>query len=260
MAGKKNYSKKLAVLRKSRMLAIAAILAAAILAVLHIAGDFREDLGRADGPDRDTYPKPKIGEGVGGNTLNNSVQDRLEGYEISSGWTITSYQDIDERLYSGKKVEVFDEHGNLLGIYRVDFLRQVKIDGSGVGDGVGNTGQHLHYNYRIDDGRTHYLSDISYGAFMNELVPWTGEFPSVAVNPPLPKGSKIVFVDLGNDARHLEGWVYDLLMSKIFYSDDTFHGWTEKKIDVYVGFQKTLEYGPEALLLRNVTLGIKLPE
>ncbi|MGC9310398.1 MAG: hypothetical protein ACP5E4_01590 [Candidatus Aenigmatarchaeota archaeon] len=190
----------------------------------------------------------------------NTAQDILEGYEISAGWTITSYQNIDEKLYRGGKVEVFDEHGKSLGFYREDFLRQVKIDGSGIGDGAGNPGTYLHYDYEIDDGKTHYLADKSLGAYLNELVPWTGARPSVAVNPPVPHGTEIVFVDLGQDSKYLQDWVHELLLSKTFYADDKFHGWDERKVDIYVGMQKSLEHGAESLLLRNVTIAVKYPE
>ncbi|MBN2095306.1 MAG: hypothetical protein JW727_04625 [Candidatus Aenigmarchaeota archaeon] len=180
-------------------------------------------------------------------------------YEVSSGWTVTSYQNLDERLYSGKKVEVFDEFGNSLGFYREDFLEQAMVDGSGKGDEINNSGQYLHYDYQLDDGKTYYLEKRSIGAYQNELVPWTGDKPSVAVNPPLPKGTEIIFLDLGKDSANNEPWVNELLESKVFHTGDTFHGEKGKKIDVYVGMQSSVEQGPESFLMRNVTIMVRYP-
>jgi len=180
--------------------------------------------------------------------------------DVSSGWTITSYQDVNEAVYDGAKVQVFDVHGVSLGFYKSDFLDQVKIDGSGKGDGIQNSGKYLHYDYNIDDGKAYYLVDKSLGAYGNELVPWTGERPSVAVNPPLPYGTIIRFENLGPDAVENPGWVNLLLTSKTFYADDRFFGeGNEKRIDVYVGLQKTKNMGgtPESLSMHDVTIYIK---
>lgn len=179
---------------------------------------------------------------------------------VSDGWTVTSYYNVNEELYEGQKVEVFNSEGESLGFYRQDFLEQVRIDGSGLGDGVQNSGGFLHYDYQINDGKTHYLTDRPLGAYSNELTDWTGERPSVAVNPPLPQGTVIVFEDLGQSES--PEWVVDLLKSKAFYADDTFflpHS-QEKKIDVYVGLQETREMGsPQNLLMRNATVSITYP-
>lgn len=180
-------------------------------------------------------------------------------FEISSGWTITSYQNLDEQFYEGEKMEVFDREGNSLGMYKLDFLVQTKIDGSGKGDGIQNPGSYIHYDFEVDDGVTYYLIDRSVGAYSNELIPWTGKNPSVAVNPPLPQGTEIMFIDLGEDSRKTPHWVNTILLTKVFYADDKFYGVPEgeKKIDIYVGTQTSKTPGPETLLLRNVTIGIK---
>jgi len=182
----------------------------------------------------------------------------IQDCEISSGWTITSYEDVNEALYSGQKIEVFDRYGNSLGFYKTDFLEQVKIDGSGKGDGVQNPGKYLHYDYEIDDGITYYLSDISLGAYGNEVIPWTEDKPTIAINPPMPLGTKIKFVDLGPDAENNPDWVNEILKTKTFYVGDTFYGvGDEKKIDIYVGLQKKLGYDkPEALYMTDVTIAI----
>lgn len=182
----------------------------------------------------------------------------LAGYEVSSGWIVTSYQCINEELYNDEKIEVFDSHGNSLGFYKSDFLEQIRIDGSGKGDGVQNSGKFLHYDYRIDDGKTYYLADKSVGAWDNELVSWAGEKPSVAVNPSLPYGTMIRFKDLGPEGENIPDWVIELLKTKTFYADDKFHGEDEKRIDIYVGLQKSRDSDrPESLLMHNVTVAMK---
>ncbi len=191
----------------------------------------------------------------------NEISVVSKDFEVSSGWTITSYQDVNEAVYSGNKVEVFDSGGKSLGRYKSDFLEQIRIDGAGKGDGKENPGKFLHYDYSVDNGKAYYLSDKSLGAYGNELVPWTGNKPSIAVNPPLPPGTKIRFKDLGSEGKNNYGWVKELLMSKTFYADDKFFGVKEKKIDVYVGLQKTknMDGTPESLLMHNVTIEIILP-
>lgn len=190
-------------------------------------------------------------------TLNES------GYIISENWTVTAYQSIDELLYSGPKIEVFDADGNSLGYYKKDFLEQVKVDGSGIGDGHGNPGGYINYDFEINDGRTYYLTQNSLGAYNNELHSWSEDKPSVAVNPPLPQGTEIRFLDLGPDAGYNPAWVNDRLKTKTFYSDDKFFGYSfyEKKIDIYVGNQKTFGGGaPENFLMHDVKVAVKLHE
>ena len=197
------------------------------------------------------------------NTSYQNYTQISEDYEISSGWTITSYQIVDEKFYNGKKIEVFDRYGNSLGFYKSDFLKQVKIDGFGKVEDIQNSKRYLHYDYNVDDGKTYYWADKPFGAYRNELIPWTGDKPSVAVNPPLPHGTKIKFVDLGKDAENNPEWVNEILKTKTFYADDIFHSYyhgNEKRIDVYVGLQKSKDGGPESLLMRNVTIAIKYPK
>jgi|GEM_PF-1780596 len=189
------------------------------------------------------------------------IQPVSENFEVSTGWTVTSYQDDNEAVYTGVKTEVFDSKGNSMGFYKADFLDQVKIDGSGKGDGIRNSGNYLHYDYNVDDGKTYYLVDKSLGAYENELVPWTGDRPSVAVNPPLPLGTEIQFKDLGPEGGDNPDWVITLLKGKTFYADDKFSGETEKRIDIYVGLQKTkdMDGTPESLSMHDVTIYIKRP-
>jgi hypothetical protein len=183
------------------------------------------------------------------------------GYEISSGWTVTSYQTLDEKLYSGNKTEVFDSNGKSLGFYKNDFLEQVKIDGAGKGDGIQNSGKFLQYNYDLDDGETYYLSNRPLAAYGNTPVPWTGDKPSVAVNPAVPHGTEITFIDLGPDGNYSPDWVIELLKNKTFYADDRFHNMGGKRIDVYVGFQRSRDLSePESLLMGNVTISMKYPK
>jgi len=182
-----------------------------------------------------------------------------EGYEISSGWTITSYQVIDEKFYDGKKIEIFNKEGNSLGFYKSDFIKQLRIDGAGKVEDPKKSSKYLHYDYIIDDGKTHYWADKSLGAYDNELISFTGNRPSVAVNPPLLQGAQIKFIDLGSDSRYNPNWVNKILKTKTFYADDKFHsfGKDEKKIDVYMGLQKSREFEAESLLMHNVTIALK---
>lgn len=186
-----------------------------------------------------------------------------EGFKVSTGWTVTSYGDVNEKVYDGEKIEVFNASGNSLGFYKTDFLEQVRINGSGKGDSINNNGKFLHYDYDVNDLKTHYLVDKSLGAYSNGIVQWTGDKPSVAVNPPLPYGTEIKFVDLGPDAINNPAWVNKLLLSKTFYADDKFflddsqkH---EKKIDIYVGLQKVKDMNgtPESLLMHDVTICVQ---
>jgi len=183
----------------------------------------------------------------------------MQKIDASAGWTTASYQDVNESVYGGAKLQVFDADGVSLGFYKSDFLEQVKIDGSGKGDGIQNSGKYLHYDYDVDDGKTYYLADKSLGAYGNELIPWDGDRPSIAVNPPLPLGAAIRFQDLGPLGDDNPAWVIDLLKTKTFYADDKFSGETEKRIDVYVGLQKTrdMEGTPESLWMTNVTVYIE---
>lgn len=184
-------------------------------------------------------------------------------YVISENWTVTAYQSVDELLYHDPKTEVFDVNGNSLGYYKKDFLEQVKVDGSGIGDGHGNPGGYINYDFEVNDGITYYLTQSSLGAYNNELHSWSEDRPSVAVNPPLPQGTEIRFLDLGPDASYNPAWVNDRLKTKTFYSDDKFFGYSfyEKKIDIYVGNQKTVGgSSPENFLMHDVKVAIKLHE
>jgi len=185
-------------------------------------------------------------------------------YVLSTGWTVTSYNDADEKFFDGPKVEVFDSIGNSLGFYKDDFLMQIQMDGSGLGDGVNNPNRYLHYDYDVDDGKTCYLMDYPQGAYLNKLVSWTGDKPSVAVNPLVPFPTMISFKDLGPYESLNEVWVNDLLRSKIFFADDQFHFGeaqiTDKKIDIYTGLQtqKNMTDTPENIFMENVTIYINL--
>ncbi len=203
-------------------------------------------------------PKKICGkEGIMGIPTNNGDVDWVE----SRGWIVTSYGDVNEALYNGNKIKIFDRNGIFLGLYRQDFLVHVIINGAGIGDGIGNDKtKFLHYDYDINDGKTCYLSDVSLGAYNNELVPWTGDRPSIAVNPALPQGTMIRFKDLGSGGNLNYTWVQDLLLSKTFYADDKFHGIDEKekRIDVYVGLiERADNMGPQSLYIEDVRIMIE---
>jgi hypothetical protein len=185
----------------------------------------------------------------------------IEGFEVSSGWTVTSYCLDNETVYSGNKVEVFDSNENSLGFYKTDFLEQIKIDGGGKGDGIQNPGKIIQYDYDVNDGKTCYISDKPTGAY-GEVRDWNDDKPTVAVNPPLPDDTEIRFIDLGHEGSNSPDWVIDLLESKTFYVKDTFFNMgDEKRIDVYVGLQKVKDMvgTPESLLMHNVIVAIKYP-
>lgn len=190
-----------------------------------------------------------------------------DGWVESKGWKITSYGHANEKLYSGEKIKVFDRDGKFLGLYRKDFLPEVEMNGSGVGDGIGNDEeQFLCYDYDINDEKAHYLINHTQGAYGNIIYNWREERPSVAVNPPLPRGTKIRFKDLNLKKELNHPWVRELLLSKTFHADDRFflkegekH---QKKCDVYVGVIEFRGYPREnyqALRLEDVTLLIEEP-
>lgn len=172
-----------------------------------------------------------------------------------SGYTITSYSDPQEKFYDGEQIEVFSKNGSSLGFFKKDFLEQVKIDGSGVLEGEDT--RFLHYDFSVDDNITYYLADYSLGAWDNKLNNWTQEKPSIAIKPPLEHDTKIRIRSVGPNDN--PAWVNDLLLSKTFYVDDKFYGvGNEKRIDIYVGLQKskTTIGRPESLLIHNVTIKI----
>lgn len=181
--------------------------------------------------------------------------------EASSDWTITSYMDANETLYSGTKTEVFDAEDNSLGYYRYDFLEQVAIDGTGKGDGNQNTGKYLHYDYDYEgEGDRYYLADYSLGSYNNQITPWTGDLPSVAVYPEAATGSIVCFNDLGPDAGENPDWVNSLLLNRPFYVNDAFS--TEGNgINVYTGLQKVLDPSgtPESLYMASATVSVYPP-
>lgn len=179
-------------------------------------------------------------------------------WDISSGWTITSYGLVNEKLYAKEKIQVFDDQGDYIGRYRQDFLDQVKIDGAGVGDGNENSGKIIQYNYNLNDGKTFHLTDVALGAYGYPVSSWTSDRPSVAVNPPLPAGTEIRFVDLGHEGIYNPDWVNYVLLGKTFYSDDTFFNMEGNRLDVYVGLQESLkEPNDQTFLMRNVTVAVR---
>ena len=152
---------------------------------------------------------------------------------ILTGYTMTSYGEPNEEHYTGINIDVWNRYGEYLGMYKKDFLEQIKIDGSGLTEEK----EYLHYDYSINDGKTYYLLHDSIGAYGTTLNDWHHSRPSLAINPPLKQGTKIDILELGpNDSPQ---WVNELLLTKIFYVDDKFFGMgDEKKIDIYVGIQK----------------------
>lgn len=198
----------------------------------------------------------------------NSIDaNSLDNWVESTNWLVTSYGNANETLYSGEKTEVFDRDDKLLGLYREDFLYWVEVNGSGIGDGIGNDKtKFLVYDYDINDGKTYYLVDYPRGAYNNPLHSWMTDNPSVAVNPPLPYGTRIRFKDLNLKVKLNHPWVEDLLLFKTFHADDRFCLFDEeksnKKIDVYVGVIERKEYDSsnyQALLMEDVTMLIEQP-
>jgi len=191
-----------------------------------------------------------------------SSQDTKTNWVESKGWKITSYGDVNELLYGGRKMPVFNRNKELLGYYRTDFLDRIKINGVGIGDGEANdSSKYLHYDYFFNDG-TCYLSDYPLGAYDNKIFPWTSERPSVAVNPPIPRGTRLVFQDLGQRAYLHSPTALELLSKNSFHADDKFflpqEQQHEKKIDVYVGtLERTDFLGYQSLLLTDATVMIE---
>ena len=191
--------------------------------------------------------------------------DSLDGWIESKGWTITSYGNVNEALYPGEKIKIYDRSNQLLGSYSKEFLPWVKMNGSGIGDGVGNDKtQFLCYDYNVNDGKTHYLIGHPQGAYSNVIFSWKTDRPSVAVNPPLPQGTRIKFKDLNLKTRLNHSWIEDLLLSKTFHADDRFFlpekEKSNRKIDIYVGIIEFKDYTPDnyqALSLKDVTVLIE---
>ena len=182
----------------------------------------------------------------------------------SDKWLITSYGNVDEKLYFGRKKKIFNYFNEFLGLYKEEFLFWVMINGSGIGDGVGNDKtKFLCYDYSINDGITHYLIDYPQGAYNNRIFSWLEDNPSVAVNPPLPQGTKVRFKDLNLPYELDYPWIEDLLLSKTFSADDRFFLPAEekhnKKIDVYVGIVESRGYGWQSLYIEDATLLIEQP-
>lgn len=212
---------------------------------------------------KDVHCKDCLQQAQGPNPSDYAEHLHKEGYTILENFTVTTYQNVDEKFYSGMKIPAFDEKRHLLGFYRKGFLEQVKIDGSG--NGSGGQGNYLCYDYgRSVPGKdVYYFTDFSKGAYGDKLVPWDGENPSVAINPVAPHNTRVRFLDLGPDSSQNEPWVNERLKSKVFNVDDKFSGIPEdaKKVDVYVGHQKRLGFGgPETFIMNNVTIAVKFPE
>lgn len=190
-------------------------------------------------------------------------QLRGGGYEIWDDVTITSYQNLNEVFFNGpRNVPALDLNGHSLGDFKESFLEQMKVDGSGVG--LDTHGKYLCYDYtRSLPGKPVYeYRDFPYGSGgpSNRLVPWE----SVAINPPLPAGSEVRFVDLGPDGKYNPDWVNAQFLKKPLHVRDQFFGYPQdlKKIDMYVGIQKLPvgDYrGAESLKMEHVVVAVKRP-
>lgn len=197
----------------------------------------------------------------------NNDANSLDGWIESRGWTITSYGNVNEALYSGEKIKIYNKSNKFLGLYSKEFLPWVKMNGSGIGDGIGNDKtQFLCYDYDINDGKTHYLINHPQGAYNNVISSWKTYKPSVAVNPPLPQGTRIRLKDLNLKTKLNHPWVENLLLSKTFHADDRFFlpeaERSNKKIDIYVGIIKFKDYTPanyQALFMKDATVLIEQP-
>lgn len=184
------------------------------------------------------------------------------GYLIWYNVTVTTYQNLVENLYDGPKAEVFNMDNKSLGFYKEDFLEQVRVDGSGIGDGKDNPGTYLVFDFNKDGKQTYHLADRPVGAYGKEIRSLLGPHPTVGTNPEVPEGTEIVILDLGPDKRHNPNWLNLNLEKDKFIVEDKFFGFPEnvKKLNVYVGHQQSSGFdGPETFLMRNATVAVKYP-
>jgi 3D (Asp-Asp-Asp) domain-containing protein len=156
-------------------------------------------------------------------------QEPSGGWDCASDYLITSYWTVAEGFYTGPKIPIYDVDNHLLGYYREDFVAAVKVEGWGKGDGDGNDGRYLGYDYLTDE---FYVSDAPLDAYGNPLVEWE----TVAVDPQVEPGSSVDIVDLGPNPDVSDD-VRAKLLNNTFVANDIGAGVTGHHIDVYVGDQ-----------------------
>jgi len=176
---------------------------------------------------------------------------------VSTGWTITAYFLANEILYSGTKTDIMNKTGDLLGRYKTDFVDAVKIQGTGLGDGINNpVGKYL-----TRDGEGNYkLISQPWGAYAKPIFSWASNNPSVAINPvSWPQGTKLKILQLSSEQYNYPAWVKDRLYNKLYSVDDKFASGqfgNQKRIDIFAGLETTLDHGYSDLLFSNCTIDI----
>jgi len=143
-----------------------------------------------------------------------------------TGFLITSYWTVREEFYHGRKVLVRDPEGRPLGRYREDFLRDVRREGWGKGDGEGNDGRYLGYV----PGWGYIKRDKPLDANGNPLIPWK----TVAGPPSIRNGTRIYILSF---EAELKPEVEEKLLNTVFIVSDRSPNITGKHIDIYVGEQ-----------------------
>lgn len=139
---------------------------------------------------------------------------------------LTSYWTVDESLCTGEKVTVRDRSGNPLGEYRGDFLKAVRMEGWGKGDGVGNDGRFLGY----DPGQGFSRSDSPLDCRGRDLVPWE----TVAAGRGVPLGTRVRIRSLPANAS-LDPATRERLLSTTFVVRDRGSALQPGQLDIYLG-------------------------
>ncbi len=162
-----------------------------------------------------------------------------------TGFLITSYWTVREEFYHGRKVLVRDPEGRPLGRYREDFLRDVRREGWGKGDGEGNDGKYIGYVPEWGYIKRDAPLDVN----GNPLIPWK----TVAGPPGIKNGTKIYIFSF--EAR-LDPEVEERLLNTVFVVSDRSPSITGKHIDIYVGEQDRadMETSPYSLYIKDAVI------
>lgn len=165
---------------------------------------------------------------------------------------ITSYWTAGETLCAGLKVPVYDRRGAFLGSFREGFLRAVRLQGWGRGDGDGNDGRYLGF-YRA---RGYYLHAYPLDSRGGELVPWR-----TAASNSLPRGTRVRILALPEDLPRFPE-VRQRLLTTEFVVLDRGSGLREHQLDLYVGDQAQADQfrAPEALYIPGACLALDYPD
>lgn len=172
--------------------------------------------------------------------------------EIRDNVLLTSYWTVSESVCAAAKEPLYDRGGGLLGCFRADFLRDVRVEGWGRGDGDGNDGRYLGY-YRA---RGFYLHDVPLDNRSGELVPWR-----TSASNSLPRGTRVRILALPDDLPRCPE-IRQRLLTTVFVVSDCGSGLRGHQLDLYVGDQPqaAAHAAPESLYVPGACLALDYPE